>query len=488
MDTIKDLVELDPYMDMKEALFEEFDPTIYFHDIIIDELSFNESVTDNLSNGWNEIKSMTNKMINGVKNLFHRKKKSINDIAAELKLPRNENNQIDELNIDDEAAKSVYNSFIESIKDNKIYINPYKLVYEGDSNAKIKGKKINAAGARAFMVISLMINTNILDEYINIFTRITNGNQNDAVTKSDIDQLVELCEKYMRRPTMGEYIDSTIKMIFNKQSTMINGTQSIYIDIESLFDFQRKVNQLSILNENYDNYMTKLNIKRSINSSNKDEYVRLLNDLSWICVNLQGGLNAISNGLSYVYRVSSEYYASIDDPETLGRFVDALIQTGIPSKYIVNNVYRVCKKSMIGDVNKDKPIMGFGRLTLIPPEGDIVYKVAINGYGVRSNKNDILIMDAIRSANNFYLNNSFAKVSQSYVNNTINSMQKVKAGRKYEPSIFEAKNLANTINRELEKNNIKLKIVDIKPDAFGVNEDGNFVMLDYGYVIRTDIK
>ena len=123
--------------------------------------------------------------------------------------------------------------------------------------------------------------------------------------------------------------------------------------------------------------------------------------------------------------------------------------------------------------------MGFGRLTLIP-KGDIIYKVAINRYGVRSNKNDYRVMDAVKGKP---IESMFAFTTKTYGDYTINVMEKVQAGKENEPTPTEANELGKKINQELEKDGVGFSIYDIKSDAFG-KKNGKFVILDYGYLQR----
>ena len=118
------------------------------------------------------------------------------------------------------------------------------------------------------------------------------------------------------------------------------------------------------------------------------------------------------------------------------------------------------------------------------PEGDKIYKIAINRYGVRSNKNDFAVMNEVKGTP---LMDKFAETTHTYGDYIINVMEKVKAGSSNEPSATEAVKLGNEINSELEKMGIGFKIHDIKSDAFG-KKGNKFVLLDYGYLHRTSFN
>ncbi len=409
-----------------------------------------------------------------------------------------------------DLTASMMASLITDVGDDRFtFITPGDLVAM-DPNSKsieVKGKEIKVAWTRAVEVIRLIKDPMPLDKYMDFFNRIL-ADKGSTVSDRDLDRVYNLCKDFVGRASASDYVSDTVakeipkiihgikKAITNDPTTpdpeiaggVVSGEYAkVEIQLNDLFEFQKKVDAMCELCEKYDLYMKALNVSGRFKDDKKARYVNktyldILNEMAWSCVELQGGLHAIANGLTGVYQVGMQYWETVDNPKLLAAFVEEAILTGMPGKYVVRNIYRICKANIKGDPDLDSPIMGFGRLTLIP-EGDIIYKVAINRYGIRSNKNDFIVLDAVNKVNDPKLSNMFADTVTKYGNYSVNVVEKVKAGKKYEPSMPKAMQLADYINGRLKKAGVNLEIMDIKSDAFG-QRDGNYVILDYGYIHR----
>lgn len=415
-------------------------------------------------------------MIKGIKRAIFGKTKTSNQILKQIKAEKHEV-QYDKVDYTDpftgqKAALAGYLSFIEGFYEDGIMINPASLVSTNPAKVPVKGKDINAGGTRASEVISLILNPKPLDDYIEFFKKLTSEIKSDNISAEEIKNIANLCADFAGRPSLASYISD------GTGNTLNSKYNEIYISIDQLMDFQKKVDEVCRVGEEFDNVYNQLNVKFNDNSI-ESKYIHIMNELAWACVNLQGGLHTISNGLQGIYDIDPGYIGSIKTPEMLAQFVEESLKCGIPNKYLVRNIYMVCDECIKGKPNFDKPIMGFGRLTLIP-EGDVIYKVAINRYGVRSNKNDFAVMNEVKGTP---LMNKFAETTHTIGDYIINVMEKVKAGSMNEPSATEANKLGAEINTELEKMGIGFEIHDIKSDAFGKKGD-QYVLLDYGYLHR----
>lgn len=471
-----------------------FDPFEVFK---IESFSIDEIITENVETKkknliqklWSTIKkavkwiikSISN-IVKGIKRFIFGKKKTSNQILKQIKAEKHKV-QYDKVDGTDpltgkKAAEAGYLSFIEGFYEDGIMINIAALVSTNPEKVSVKGKDINGGGARANEVIKLLLNSKPLDDYIEFFKTLTSQMQSDSLTEKDIQKIAKKCSDFSGRPSIGSYISDGMG------NTVKGKYGEIYISIDQFMDFQKKVDEMCKVGEDFDNTYNSLNLKFKNNDSKiQEKYIKIMNELAWACVNLQGGLHAISNGLKGIYDIDPGYIGSIKTPEMLSQFVSESLKSGMPNKYLVRNIYLVCDKSLKGTPNLDKPIMGFGRLTLIP-EGDKIYKIAINRYGVRSNKNDFAVMNEVKGTP---LMDKFAETTHTYGDYIINVMEKVKAGSSNEPSATEAVKLGNEINSELEKMGIGFKIHDIKSDAFG-KKGNKFVLLDYGYLHRTSFN
>lgn len=489
---LESTLSLDPFKSLNNFIFEEFDPVEFFkcdgfNDIIMEATdgATKKNIFSRLINMITKagvwIKERIKNLVLGIKKLAAGRAKTSNQILKEVGVkkhavkrdaadPNDPNTPID-------AAESLYASFIEGFAEDGIMINIAALVATDVQKAPIKGKEIYAGGARASQVIGLILDPRPIDEYIDLFKRLTKEFGIKNVKAADIDRLNKLCEDFSGRPSVLDYAADAINQKVRKKYELVR------ISIDELLQFQIKVDEMCKLTEEFDNQFKALNVnlgdKGNAAGLIRKHYMDILNNLAWICVNLQGGLHAIANGMQGIYHVDPGYWNSINDPNQLAKFVEECMKTGMPGKYIVNNIYHICDESLKGNPNIEKPIMGFGRLTLIP-KGDIIYKVAINRYGVRSNKNDYRVMDAVKGKP---IESMFAFTTKTYGDYTINVMEKVQAGKENEPTPMEASELGKKINQELEKDGVGFSIYDIKADAFG-KKNGKFVILDYGYLQR----
>lgn len=493
MDTLlESTFTLKPFDYLNKCIFEKFDPVDFFEvdetdNIILEAVdgATKENIFSKLINVIKQagawiLKRLKNLAL-GIKKLIAGKAKPSNQILREIGVKKHtikrDPANPDDPNMPKDAAASLYSSFIEGFSDDGLLINVAALVATPIDQVPIKGKEINAGGTRASQVIGLILDPRPLDEYISLFKKLTNEFSLKNVTSKEIDKLEKLCSDFIGRPSVASYAKDAIAQRVDKKYKLVR------ISIQELLDFQIKVDQICKITEEFDDQFRSLNLSIGDRGKNagliRKHYIDILNELAWICVNLQGGLHAIANGMQGIYHIDPGYWGAINDLNQLAKFVEECMKTGMPGKYIVNNIYHVCDKSLKGNPNIDKPIMGFGRLTLIP-EGDIIYKIAINRYGVRSNKNDYRVMDAIKGKP---IESMFAFTTKTYGDYIINVMEKVQAGEENEPSAMEAEKLGNQINNALEKDGVGFSIYDIKADAFG-KKNGKFVILDYGYLHR----
>lgn len=492
--TLESTFVVDPFNTIKDFIFEDFDPVEYFYiDPDYQMEIFNEAsdatkknimqkIIDVIKRAFNWISDKVNQIKNGIKKLTNSKARSANQIAKQIGLqkhdiiraPADPNDPKSAIN----AAESLHINFIEGISEDGILILPSALIQIGTDNTPIKGKEINAAGIRASQVVGLITHPKILDEYIEFFKQLTNEFSVKNMTASDITRIFKMCEDFSGRPSILSYGTDAINPIMSKQYKYIR------ITIEEMNTFQLKVDEMNKVCAEVDNAYKAINLNLGKSSPEIEKhYLNIINKLSWASVNLQGGLLAIGNGMQGIYHIDPGYWDCINNPEMLSSFVKECMKYGMPGKYLVNNIYRVCDKSMKGSPDLDHPLMGFGRLTLIPKDKDFVYKVAFNQYGVRSNKNDFIVMKSIAGTDIMY---NFAFTGKSY-DNIINVMEKVNAGTGYEPSVADATKLGEKINIGLNNLGIQFQIYDIKPDAFG-QRNGKYVLLDYGYIHRRQLK
>lgn len=495
--------------------YEELDPEILFH-IEKYNIPYTENVTKNniVKNLWNIIKDTSHyisdassRITTGIRNLINTKGNIQvgTKLAEQVGLTPSDHIKFDikDKNDEDLIIGKMISSMIEEIDQDKFtIICPAKLVSTNPMNADIKGKNINAAWDRTRKVLKLIDDPSPILEYKEFFTKLINHTADNFISEEDIEDIYDIIMQFSDRSPMKDYaLDFMTQNITHKGGLPYGEYSKVTVSLQALIDFQKLVNEMCDLGQQFDDKFTSLNVKRrksrgkksNVTSHKVDDpfvkvgiikkrYINILNELSWTCVELQGGLNAICNGLQGIYEVSPKYYGSVNTPDQLAKFIDQAIPTGMPGKYIVRNIFNICTDQMKGNIDPDNPMMGFGRLTLFP-EGKIVYKVAINQYGIRSNKNDFDVIHTVNMINEKSFKEKFADLYHTYGNYAINEVEKVKVGKENEPSFIEARTMVNDINAKFRQKGANIRIQDVKPDAFG-KRGNKYVLVDYGYTHR----
>lgn len=485
---------VDPFHRLDDVIFEEFDPVEYFYidpsyqlEILTEsentkKKNIIEKIISIIKKCFKWICSKVKQLGDGIHKLTINKAKTANQIAKQIGLTKHEIRRAPADPNDPvtpyDAAESFRINFVEGITEDGILLLPSALIQVDVDSVPIKGKSINAAGTRASQVLNLITHPAILDEYIEFFQKLTNEFSIKNMTPADINRIYKMCESFSGRPSILSYGVDAIRPTVDSQY------KSIRISFNDMNSFQLKVDKMNKVCEDVDNAYKAMNVNIGSTSSGIEKhYLDIINKLSWASVNLQGGLHAIANGMAGIYHIDPGYWDCINTIEMLATFTEECMKYGMPGKYLVNNIYRICDTSLKGTPDLDKPLIGFGRLTLLPKDKDIVYKVAINHYGVRSNKNDFIVMKAIIGTD---IMNKFA-LTENTCKYIVNVMEKVSSGSKFEPTSIEAEKLGKRINEGLVSLGIQFQIYDIKPDAFG-QRNGKYILLDYGYLHRRQFK
>lgn len=100
---------------------------------------------------------------------------------------------------------------------------------------------------------------------------------------------------------------------------------------------------------------------------------------------VQMSFNQFSVEIDTMWMVDAKLTGVIKNGADLSKVVKSFVKAGIPTKYIRHNVLVICDYAMQDGA---KPGLGQTRLCLIPHDGDVVYKVAMNGAGVTGNRTE----------------------------------------------------------------------------------------------------
>ena len=154
------------------------------------------------------------------------------------------------------------------------------------------------------------------------------------------------------------------------------------VPFRKLSDFQKSLNDIMELIGN-------VNISNEVEFENSN-VMQTLNNIANYCARLQMSMNSFTRVAAEVHKIDAAYMGSIKTQETLDKFVKAMIDSGIPPKYIGYNTYLACDVSLKGTKgDENNPIWGQSRLVLFP-EGskDDIIKVALSGWGLQSNRSE----------------------------------------------------------------------------------------------------
>lgn len=212
-----------------------------------------------------------------------------------------------------------------------------------------------------------------------------------------------------------------------------------------------------------------------------------MNKLSDFLLRLQVSLNMLSSSLDTNFIVDYKFFGCIKSVKLLDKFVAYCIKNGLPPKYIAYNTWLVANECIRGKGDKYKPIWGQTRFIFFPPGGKVVYKIAMSGIGITSNKAEERTSKIFVDMGRVDL---IAPIVKTWENNTIVAMEAIKS--KGKPSLVECAaytKRCNEVIKDYEKtHNVKLNIKISDQHADNVKYDINnkcYRSIDYGIVSRS---
>lgn len=326
-------------------------------------------------------------------------------------------------------------------KDNSDYLNiPY--------NEKVISNKVNNMGdIRA--VFDLVINRNFFNRFEYV--------------------VQDVCEFFTGESTDSSKMLSSIDD-FEEIMTKSKVTANTNIDINAFVRIQTKFNTLWKL-------VDKCSIASTDNIVSDNSHQESLQFLLNKMANFQMGFNKIGIALQEIYFIDKAYFESVNDLNKLDQFVDEMITGGMPPKYIQQNAWLVASKAIKGSSNKDKPIWGQSRVVFFPDDNtDIVHKIAMSGFGINGNKNEVFVTNKFGNA----AGNFVSKITSAEKNNAVVSAIRVDTSQ--EPNEGETKLAAENINAYIKSKGLKFFIGDLHSKNFGRNKRNQLVVVDYGSV------
>lgn len=249
------------------------------------------------------------------------------------------------------------------------------------------------------------------------------------------------------------------------------------VPFRKLSDFQKSLNDIMELIGNVD-------ISNEVKFENSD-VMQTLNNIASYCAKLQMSMNSFTRVAAEVHKIDATYMGSVKTQETLDKFVKAMIDSGIPPKYIGYNTYLACDVSLKGTKgDENNPIWGQSRLVLFP-EGskDDIIKVALSGWGLQSNRSEY------ETSQVFVKNggSDLISVTKSIgASGTTILSERIQANGK-SISGMAISNFTQKLNNFIVRKKIPYSIGDLHGGNVGT-KNGQVVALDYAWSNRRNPK
>lgn len=332
-------------------------------------------------------------------------------------------------------------------------------VMQVDKNLAVKGQ--NAAGCMEY-VFALIKDDSLLDKFIRLGKCIaTIGKDNRFENEYDSFN-TEFGRAIDTIPHVGLVYEITYKDI-NKLQIAIS---DIWKDLEPLGDADLVITDVS-----GDPRNTKLLAK--------------INMFANVCANVQMGLNLVTNIMTGVYVVDASYANSVSDINQLAKFVENCISGGIPAKYIAYNVYVISKKNLSNKVgrkgDKDNPIFGQSRLVLFPSDKNVVYKIALSGWGKASNLTEVSLTERL---DRLHESDIIARTTGSINNGFITVAERIDSSK--DVNYGDISFIKSRASQLTSKYQLQFKFEDLHGHNIGYKNGDDPCIIDYGWINRIE--
>jgi len=252
------------------------------------------------------------------------------------------------------------------------------------------------------------------------------------------------------------------------------------LSMPELVEFQKKVAEALVDLDEIHNIENDLN---TVKDDTLKELKKLVHDVHWI----QYDMNTFTNMIQKVNLIDLKYMNSIKDRDVLSKFVTDLITNGIPSKYVAYNTWLIAHEDLRGSDQEYKINAGQSRFCFFPNDDKKeVLKIAMNGFGITSNRNEIRFAKAV--SKDPELRKMTAMVTHTYSGDGIIAAERIvdTSGVKH-PTVNDCKAMTKAYDDFTKKHpELKLKIKDFNDGNIRWSTDRNrWVSIDYGFSVRT---
>jgi hypothetical protein len=228
----------------------------------------------------------------------------------------------------------------------------------------------------------------------------------------------------------------------------------------------------------------KIGTDYKVNQDGINGLVQALSYINNLLMAITMSLNYLGLSIAESSKLPKELYESIEDLETMDRFVKAMTDNNFASIDIKNFIYAAASPKLNGKGTAENPIWGQTRVVFFPTNTkQFVYKIGFNRYGAFANITEEKISKMCTKAEKQYnVRFPIAKTFGLTKNNIVERMQRVSSTGK-ELQMIDGLTFSTNLNLLAHKCKLPITFIDIHYQNIAEDEaSGEVLCFDYGDV------
>jgi hypothetical protein len=259
--------------------------------------------------------------------------------------------------------------------------------------------------------------------------------------------------------------------------------KEVKVSLKDLTDFQKKINSLIYKIDKFSD------IRTDVSSLDKHT-MESFNNLYKKLLDVQVSMNIVSSSFNTSLIINAHYIGSIKSMTLLDEFVNTMIDEGVPPKYVAYNTWLAANECIRGKGEDYAPCWGQTRFTFFPPNKNLVYKIAMSGAGITSNRAEIRTSEMFQKMDRIDL---IAPVVKHWNNDAIVVMERIHSSGtpSYATCLAYTKRCNDAIMEYEKTHKVKLNIRIADQHKDNVMYDGEnkcYRSIDYGIATRAYVK
>lgn len=203
---------------------------------------------------------------------------------------------------------------------------------------------------------------------------------------------------------------------------------------------------------------------------------------------IQMSLNYVTSQILQSNHLQQRFWGTVNDAKLLAKFVKACINAGIPYKFMMYNTWLICSNDLRGG-DQYAPTWGQSRGVFFPTsKPNIIYKIALSGWGVTSNKTEADITRILKKTGNSDDIKLIPAVLDQFENYAVIEMERLKIDKSKTTNEHElVERFREALKRYNQHNNknVDIEITDTHSENIGWDTNRNGpVFIDYGWGLR----